>query len=85
MTGIETAGEGAGIRHMDPDVAAVRQLHQGQETLLALQEAGGNQGRRKTHRCRRTGGQELFVWFLINFILIWEIRFMREADGGTIF
>ena len=27
LTGFETAGEGAGIRHMDPDAAAVRQLH----------------------------------------------------------
>jgi hypothetical protein len=54
---------------MDPDAALVRQLHPGQETLPALQEAGRNQGTGKTHKRRRTGGQKLFVWLSINFIL----------------
>ena len=79
LTGVETAGQGAGIRHMDPDAAAVRQLHQGQETLPALQEAGRNQGRGKTHRCRRTGRRNLWVWALINFILNWESPFYEGS------
>jgi hypothetical protein len=81
LTGVETAGQGAGIGHMDPDAAAVRQLHPGQEPLPALQESGRNQGRRKTHRCR----WKLWVWAVINFMETGKVRFMRAADGGTIY
>ena len=34
---------------MDPDPAAVGQLHQGQKTLMTLQKTGRDQGRGKTH------------------------------------
>ena len=75
LTGVETAGQGAGIRHMDPDAALVRQLHQGQEPLPALQESGRNQGRRKMHRCRRIDRRNLWVWAVINFMVNRESPF----------
>ncbi|MDP3183579.1 MAG: hypothetical protein Q8M54_12295 [Desulfobaccales bacterium] len=42
LSRVGAARQGPGIRHMDPDSAAVSKLHFGQEPLPSLQEAGGD-------------------------------------------
>jgi len=44
LPGGRAAGQGTGIRHMDPDAAAVRQLHPGQETFYGAPGSGRGSG-----------------------------------------